>query len=31
VTAHLDAVGNAGVNDDASGLVSILTTARALK
>jgi hypothetical protein len=31
VTAHLDSVGNAGANDDASGLVSILMTARALK
>jgi len=31
VTAHLDSVGNAGANDDASGLVSILLTAKALK
>jgi Peptidase family M28 len=31
VTAHLDSVHNAGANDDASGLVSILLTARALK
>lgn len=31
VTAHLDSVGNAGANDDASGLVSLLMTARALK
>jgi Zn-dependent M28 family amino/carboxypeptidase len=31
VTAHLDSVGNAGANDDASGLVSILMTARALE
>jgi hypothetical protein len=31
VTAHLDSVGNAGANDDASGLASILMTARALK
>ncbi|MCA1687931.1 MAG: M28 family peptidase, partial [Actinobacteria bacterium] len=31
VTAHLDSVGNAGANDDASGLVSILMTAGALK
>jgi Peptidase family M28 len=31
VAAHLDSVGNAGANDDASGLVSILMTARALK
>jgi hypothetical protein len=31
VTAHLDSVHNAGANDDASGLVSILMTARALK
>ncbi len=31
VTAHLDSVYNAGANDDASGLVSILMTARALE
>jgi hypothetical protein len=31
VTAHLDSVHNAGANDDASGLVSILMTARALE
>jgi hypothetical protein len=31
VTAHLDSVGVAGANDDASGLVSILMTARALE
>ncbi len=31
VTAHLDSVYNAGASDDASGLVSILSTARALK
>jgi Peptidase family M28 len=31
VTAHLDSVYNAGASDDASGLVSILLTARALK
>src|SRR5215204_2843848 len=31
VTAHLDSVYNAGANDDASGLVSLLLTARALK
>jgi acetylornithine deacetylase/succinyl-diaminopimelate desuccinylase-like protein len=31
VTAHLDSVYNAGANDDASGLVSLLVTARALK
>jgi hypothetical protein len=31
VTAHLDSVHNAGANDDASGLVSILLTAKALK
>jgi Peptidase family M28 len=31
VTAHMDSVGNAGANDNASGLVSILMTARALK
>jgi hypothetical protein len=31
VTAHLDSVHNAGANDDASGLASILMTARALK
>jgi hypothetical protein len=31
VTAHLDSVGNAGANDDASGLVSILMTAWALE
>jgi hypothetical protein len=31
VTAHLDSVHNAGANDDASGLVSILMTAKALK
>jgi Peptidase family M28 len=31
VTAHLDSVHNAGANDDASGLVSILLTARALE
>ena len=31
VTAHLDSVHNAGANDDASGLVSILMTAMALK
>ena len=30
VTAHLDSVYNAGASDDASGLVSILMTARAL-
>jgi hypothetical protein len=31
VTAHLDSVHNAGANDDASGLVSILMTASALE
>ena len=31
VTAHLDSFFNAGANDDASGLVSVLLTARALK
>jgi len=31
VSAHLDSVGVPGANDDASGLVSILLTARALK
>ena len=31
VTAHLDSVYNPGADDDASGLVSILLTARALK
>ncbi len=31
VTAHLDSFFNAGANDDVSGLVSILLTARALK
>jgi len=31
VTAHLDSVHNAGANDDASGLTSILLTAEALK
>jgi hypothetical protein len=31
VTAHLDSVGVPGANDDASGLVNILLTARALK
>jgi hypothetical protein len=31
VTAHLDSVHNAGANDDASGLVSILMTARELE
>jgi Peptidase family M28 len=31
VTAHMDSVSNAGANDNASGLVSILMTARALK
>jgi hypothetical protein len=31
VTAHLDSVHNAGANDDASGLTSILLTAKALK
>ena len=31
VTAHLDSVHNAGANDDASGLVSILMTAKTLK
>ncbi len=31
VTAHLDSVGNAGANDDASGLVSLLMMARVLK
>jgi aminopeptidase S len=31
VTAHLDSVGNAGANDGASGLTSILLTAEALK
>jgi Zn-dependent M28 family amino/carboxypeptidase len=31
VTAHLDSVGNAGANDDASGLASILMTARVLE
>jgi aminopeptidase YwaD len=31
VTAHLDSFYNAGANDDASGLVSVLSTARALK
>ncbi|MDP8926959.1 MAG: M28 family peptidase [Actinomycetota bacterium] len=31
VTAHLDSVYNAGASDDASGLVSILMTARVLK
>src|SRR4051812_43857143 len=31
VTAHLDSVYNAGASDDASGLVSILETAKALK
>ena len=31
VTAHLDSFYNAGASDDASGLVSVLSTARALK
>jgi hypothetical protein len=31
VTAHLDSVHNAGANDDASGLTSILLTAKALE
>jgi hypothetical protein len=31
VTAHMDSVDNAGANDNASGLVSILMTARALE
>ena len=31
VTAHLDSVGNAGANDNASGLVSILMIAKALE
>ena len=31
VTAHLDSVYNAGAEDDASGLVSVLSTAKALK
>jgi hypothetical protein len=31
VTAHLDSVYNAGASDDASGLVSLLSTARALE
>jgi aminopeptidase YwaD len=31
MTAHLDSLYNAGANDDASGLVSVLLTARALK
>jgi Iap family predicted aminopeptidase len=31
VTAHLDSVGNAGANDNASGLVLLLLTARALE
>ena len=31
VTAHMDSVHNAGANDNASGLVSILLTAKALK
>jgi Zn-dependent M28 family amino/carboxypeptidase len=31
VTAHLDSVHNAGANDDASGLTSILLTAKTLK
>ena len=31
VTAHMDSVGNAGANDNASGLVMLLLTARALK
>jgi hypothetical protein len=31
VTAHLDSVYNAGASDDASGLVSILSTAKALE
>jgi hypothetical protein len=31
VTAHLDSVFNAGASDDASGLVSLLETAKALK
>jgi hypothetical protein len=31
VTAHLDSVHNAGANDDASGLASILMTAKALE
>ncbi len=31
VTAHLDSFHNAGANDDASGLASVLSTARALK
>jgi hypothetical protein len=31
VTAHLDSVNNAGANDDASGLASILLTAEALE
>lgn len=31
VTAHLDSVYNAGASDDASGLVSLLETAKALK
>jgi hypothetical protein len=31
VTAHLDSVHNAGANDDASGLTSLLLTAKALK
>src|SRR5215213_5439069 len=31
VTAHMDSVGNAGANDNASGLVLLLLTARALE
>jgi hypothetical protein len=31
VTAHMDSVGNAGANDNASGLVMLLLTARALE
>jgi hypothetical protein len=31
VTAHMDSVGNAGANDNASGLTLLLMTARALK
>lgn len=31
VTAHLDSVGNAGANDNASGLVLLLSSARALE
>jgi hypothetical protein len=31
LTAHIDSVGNAGANDNASGLVLILSTAEALK